>query len=78
MTHLNFLQPTLWELWRDMTWARKDRLDYLAKMERYHVRNPRYAESRVRDVLTGSPTDWDDNVPERWAKTLARRWGMRR
>ena len=75
-THLNWLPAPLWILWRDLTWARKKRSDWLAKLERYRIANPKFAENRVRLLMKGRPMDWDDNTPKEWAETVAKRWGL--
>lgn len=79
---LGFLPVPLWEIWRDLTWAREARSQWLAKMQRYYDAGSRakeMAEARVRAVAWGdSVWDWDDNVPSKWALHLAKKWGLKK
>lgn len=74
--HLNWLPAPLWEIWRDLTWCRAKRKEWLSKMEGYRAKGDRFAEHRVRKILEDRPTDWDDNIPKKWARVLHKRWGM--
>lgn len=61
----------LWAIWRDLTWCRESRRGWLAKMHRYHRGpNPKFAIWRAQLLLEGSALDWDENVPQEWAKTF--------
>lgn len=74
---LNFLAKhnatvPLWEWWRDATWCREAKREWLAKMERYKSKNPKYAIHRAEMIIKDRPTDWDENIPKRWAKEFLR------
>lgn len=77
-----WLPGPMWSRWRDMTWRKKDRADYLAKMQRYYDVGGRvkgYAVDRVKRsarLVPEYPIDWDDNIPGDWAMVLAKRWGL--
>ena len=77
---LNWLPAPLWCLWRDLTWCRRARSEWLKKMERYHARGGAaraHAVDRVRTIaFDGGCYDWDDNVPTDWALVLVRRWKL--
>lgn len=67
---------SLSDAWIDFTWARKERFEWLAHMNKMRRIDSFLAESRVRLLLSGHPLEWDDNIPVRWARILERKWGL--
>jgi hypothetical protein len=65
-----------------MTWGKRDRADYLAKMQRYYDKGSQARKMAIDRVMRsarlvdGDVRDWDDNIPGDWAMVLVRRWGL--
>jgi hypothetical protein len=70
----NWLPAFIWRRWRDLTWARKARAEWMEGMERsWHI-NPIRTESRLIHLLLHNPYDRDDNVAIDWALDLLKKW----
>lgn len=77
---LNWLPVPLWALWRDLTWAAAARKEWCAKVQRYYDKGAdmrQMAIARARSVIAQKDvSDWDDNVPPEWGRTMLKRWGV--